>query len=234
MKTIQRYTAIGGILFLVFSIVAIGMTASTGLTEQALEMGDVQNVLTIIAGHLGTVVAAMWLFNIANICMAVFGIGLAALLEEAHPWIRFASLLVVLSVAGFLLETTMTIGFAQGLAPAYASASGTEKAAIGASALALIYFRDATALLSGVLVAVTGLMFGLAVLRVQAWPRWIGWLVLISGVLGLLGGFYPFVAALSFVRAISHLLFAFWAMVVGIKLLRYASGRPNQGEEALL
>ena len=86
--------------------------------------------------------------------------------------------------------------------------------------MALIYFRDATALLASVMVAITGLLFGVAMLRVQGWPRWIGWLVLISGVLGLLGGFYPFVAALSFVRAISHLLYAFWAMVVGIKLLR--------------
>jgi hypothetical protein len=220
MKTLQRYTAFGGISFLVVTIVAIGVTASTGLTEQALEMGDVENVLTIIAGHLGTVIAAMWLFNLANICMAIFGVGLAALLDEAHPWIRFASLLVVLSAAGLLLETTMTIGFAQGLAPAYASASGTEKAALSASALALIYFRDATALLAGVMVAVAGLLFGLAVLRVQGWPRWMGGLVLISGVLGLLGGFYPFVAALSFVRAISYLLYAFWTMVVGIKLLR--------------
>lgn len=174
MKTLQRYTAICGILFFVVTIIAIGLTASTGLTEQALEMGDVENVLTLIAGNLGTVVAAMWLFNLANVCMAVFSSGLAALLDEEHSWVRFASLLVVLSTAGFLLETTMTIGFAQGLAPAFASASGPEKVALSAGALALIYFRDATALLAGLLVAVAGLLFGLAMLRVQNWPRWMG------------------------------------------------------------
>lgn len=220
MKTLQRITAWSGILFLVVIILAIGATAGSGVTEQAMEMGDVGGVLTIMAGHLGLVVAAMWLFNLANVFMALFSIGLATLLDEAHPWLRFAAVLIVLSVAGFLIETTMTIGFAKGLAPAYAAATGAEQAAVGASGLALIYFRNATALWSGVMVAIAGLLFGRALLKTPGWPRWMGWLALISGILGLLGGLYPFLGFLSYIRAISQLLFAFWALVMGIKLLR--------------
>lgn len=41
MKTLQRITAWSGILFLVVIILAIGATASSGVTEQAMEMGDV-------------------------------------------------------------------------------------------------------------------------------------------------------------------------------------------------
>lgn len=220
MKILQRITAYSGILFLIVIILAIGATAGSGVTEQAMEAGDVAGVLTIMAGRLGLVVAAMWLFNLANVFMAVYGVGLAALWGEDHPWLRFAATLIILSVAGFLIETTMTIGFAKGLAPAYAAATGPDQVAAGTSGLALIYFRNATALWSGMMVAVAGLLFGWAGLKTPGWPRWVAWLALASGILGLLGGLYPFLPFLSYVRAISQLLFAIWALVVGIKLLR--------------
>lgn len=80
--------------------------------------------------------------------------------------------------------------------------------------------RNATALWSGVMVAIAGLLFSRALLKTPGWPRWIGWLALISGILGLLGGLYPFLGFLSYIHAISQLLFAIWALVTGIKLLR--------------
>ncbi len=222
MKTLQKVIAISGILYFVITLIAVGMTASIGLTEQSLEMGDVGNVLTIMAENLNTVVGAMWLFNLANVLMIIFGIGLATYLDEDQILIRYAAVLITIASVCLLLETTMTIGIAQGLALDYIAVTGTEQSAISTTSLALIYFRNATALLAGLLLAVAGLLFGATLLRLQnqGWPRWMAWIVLISGVFGLLGGLYPFVDALSFVRTLSFALFSFWAMVVGIKFFR--------------
>ncbi|MBP9503626.1 MAG: hypothetical protein KBF17_15830 [Candidatus Promineofilum sp.] len=77
-----------------------------------------------------------------------------------------------------------------------------------------------TALWAGVMVAIVGLLFGWALLKTPEWASWIGWLALISGILGLLGGLYLFLGFLIYIHAISQLLFAIWALVMGIKLLR--------------
>lgn len=102
----------------------------------------------------------------------------------------------------------------------YVEAAETERTLLGAVALSLIQFRNHTALYAGLLVAVAALLFGQAVFRSEVFPRWMGYIAIISGFLGIVGAFWPLVRFLSFVRAFGYFLFLLWALVGGIILLR--------------
>jgi hypothetical protein len=220
MTTTTRITGISGILVFVLSIVAIALVASTGLTEQNLEAGAVDTVLQSMAAHSGTFAVSMWTFLIANSLGAVFGIGIYTLLKDERPWLRFALFALVVGFAAFIVETLMTIGIGQGLAPAYVEAAETERVLLGAVALSLIQFRNHTALYAGLLVAVAALLFGQAVFRAEVLPRWMGYIAIISGLLGIAGAFWPLAGFLSFVRAFGFFIFLLWALIGGIILLR--------------
>lgn len=221
MKTMTRITGICGILVFVLSIVAIALVANIGLTEQDLESGAVDTVLRSVAASPGMFVVSMWTFLIANSLGAAFGIGIYTLLkDDARPWLRFALFASVVGFAAFIVETLMTVGIGQGPASAYVEAAETERAMLGAVALSLIQFRNHTALYAGLLVAVAALLFGQAVFRSEVFPRWMGHIAIISGLLGIVGAFWPLVGFLSFVRAFGYFLFLLWALISGIILLR--------------
>ena len=212
-----------GILYFVTTIVAIALASTAGVTERDLEVGNVEKYLQGMADNQGMFVASMWLFNVSNVLLVAFAAGLYQVLSGYGPVMRVALIAVAGGAFSFLMETMMTIGVAEGIAPFYSVASGGDKAVLHSLALTLMEFRAHTALLGGVLVAVAALLFGVAVLRTQALPRWLGYAVLVAGVLGVVGGLTPLAGLFSVIRVLGLVGFIIWTLAAGTAMLRIRS-----------
>jgi hypothetical protein len=76
--------------------------------------------------------------------------------------------------------------------------------------------------------ALWSLLVGLAMLASPRFPKWLGWIGIMSGVGILLGVFEP--AGLTWagmVNALAYILWALWLLVSGIYLIRRGQNLEN-------
>lgn len=219
-SAVRRRAGVSGILVFLVMVTALGLVFTGGLNERDVEEGAVDPVLSNMADNPTIIVLAMWGFLIMNILMVFFSIELYRVLDNKPSELIFAPVSLIGGSALFIIETLMTIGITQGLASAYTDATGAEQKMIGDTALTLLQFRNHTALLAGVLIAVSAVLFGRGMMRSTEFPRWMGYWGFIIGVFGVIGAFYPLLDPLSFVRLLDQLLFGLWVLVSGIILLR--------------
>ena len=167
---------------------------------------------------------------VAGAVMVVFGglLAIGAFLGIHEAVKRAGSLVTIATVAGIAGMVLVTIShatpiaLAQHLAPAYLSATGSEKASLAATqdtwasfCLLMNYFGDVLAW------GVTTPIYAIAALRLKVVPRPIGWIGLVSAVfagwIGLLSPLSSFVDGLTTIG-----FFAFFIFVagMGVSLLR--------------
>jgi hypothetical protein len=225
MRDIVRVGGASGVLFFLTGLAATALVSTTGVSERDLEVGNAGRYLVGMREDAGVFVAAMWMFNVSNILLMGFAAGLYHVLRDYGPALRISLLAAVGSALLFLVETTATIGVAEGVAPFYVLSAGGERAILYTQALTLIAFRNHTALLGSIMLAAAAVGYGAAALRTGALPRWLGYTLIPVGALGLLGGLAPLSAALSLARVVGLALFALWAAAAGIAMLR-SGDRP--------
>lgn len=219
-RRIGRFAGTCGVLYFVSTVVATGLIASTGTTEQQMEQAAVETFLPSIAANPGMAAVSMLGYVVSMVLLIGFAVALHRLLRMKVAVGLAAPLAVGLGGGLFVVESLLTVGVILELAPAYVTAAGAEQATIGTTAAALLVFRSYSALVAGVLVATGAMLFGHQIRRTDAIPTWLGSIAILLGVLGLVGAFWPLLPALSYLRQAAYFLFSAWALGVGVVLLR--------------
>ena len=220
MRDLVKVGGLCGVLYFVSALAGTALVSATGVSERDMEVGDAARYLANMAADEALFVAAMWMYNVSNILLVPFAAGLHQVLIEYGTVLRLGFIAAVGWAVSFLIETMMTIGVAEGIAPTFVVATGGDQALLHAESLALIGFRNHTALLGGVLLGVAALLFGAAILKTRALPRWLGYPVLAAGALGLVGGLAPISVVFSLVRVLGLVVFVLWAAAAGVAMLR--------------
>lgn len=209
-------------LVIVGMVIVIGTLLSTDLElpANAIERGEVDSILPILAANTTPAAIVVWVEVIIWTLLAIYGIDLYRILPDDSSGLLFAPVAFIGGSALFIVELLLLLGISQGLAPAYAGATGAEQTVIEGTALALLQFRNRLLLVAGVLYALAVISFGREMLRSSAFPNWMGYLGFAVGVSGVIGGFFPLFAPLFAVRSLGLGLLFIWVLIAGIILLR--------------
>lgn len=180
--------------------------------------------------------SGIWLFDHYMLAWAIaFGfIGLVAIgrsfagEEPAGSWGRIA---VASAVAGSAIAflTIVVDGMAMHeVAEDWAAAPNSPQALATGEAVAAVGLALFTALQAS-LFGVTPVLYGVAGVTSNAYPRWLGYLAIGAGVLGLLTASIQFLAGISELTAnvmftIASLAFTVWLFVMGWNLWSRAQG----------
>lgn len=182
----------------------------------------VTDELTLVSG------SQIWLFDhfglLFAIALAVVGlvvIGRSIDEEPAGSWGRVAAASVVLG-GSIGLVTVLVDGMANYAVSTEWAASQSGVALAAGTAVSQVTL----ALFTGLMLTffgVTPLLFGIAVLNSDAYPKWLGYVPVLSGLLGLLTGSIQFLNGISPLTAnvlfpISSIVFTLWWLVMGWRL----------------
>ena len=208
---------------------ALGLIANL-LHPRTSEIGNVEAFLrrvaestTWVGDHIGI------LFAVLLVLGGLTAIYRSLAAEPSAAWARLGFVGAVVG-AGVLFVLMGTDGIAmKGLAKAWATAPETEKAAAlrVASAVAEINL----ALFSVFIILFFGatfILYGLAVLTSNAYPRWLGWVAVLAGLASALIGLNqayrgPSVLVTNVLFVIFSVILTLWVLVMAVILWRKAS-----------
>lgn len=144
------------------AVVLLGVIQSSGLElpAQAIERGAVDTILPHLAANTTAAAAVVWGEVVLWMVVVIFGIDLYRILADGQSGLVFAPVAMVGGAGLIIIELLLLLGITEGLAPAYAGATGAEQTAIEATALALLRFRNRLILVAGVLFALAAIIFG--------------------------------------------------------------------------
>ncbi|MBI4491701.1 MAG: DUF4386 domain-containing protein [Chloroflexi bacterium] len=171
-----------------------------------------------------------WEGVVIDLLMLPVGLALYFALRERQP--SYA----LLALAGLLFGHFLVIlndarlpSISWELAHTYATGNPAQQAA----ALLVMdsveqWIGTSTMFAGGLLVGAGFGLFGLAMLTSRWFPRWLGWIGLVGGVLMVLGGLLsPFVPAGAMMVLASFLLNFTWTLISGVYLLRIKAAVPG-------
>jgi len=165
----------------------------------------------------------------AFLLVGLVAIGWSYAEPRAAAWGRFAIASGIVGV-GILFLTALVDGMAVKDA-ADAWAANPDDPAIYGRALAVMDMqRILFTGIQGSIFGLTPVLFGVAGLMTDEHPKWLAWLVLVAGVVGLLSGSIQYLAGVSRVTAdvlfpIASIAFTAWAFIMGLRLWK---GSPAQ------
>jgi len=216
-----RITALAGIAWFILSTAGIMLLVVAELPEAAMEAADVEAVLGAFSQSANITLTALMLLLISIICAGVFGAGITQMLQPNAPSMGLARALLLVGVSLFLFETLISISLAQIAAAAFQGAPPEVKTAWEVPLRILMQLRNNGALLGSTLLSLSAVFLGwIDSSSASILPKWTGWLVLISGILGLVGSLTSIFPNLSSIRQAGLFGFALWGMIVAIGLLR--------------
>lgn len=220
----RKLFLIGGISALVYAVVMAVVAAytssvlgppTTPAREALQNWAEASAVMRWLEG-LGTL---DWLLAIPIALALYFG------LRNREP--SYAVLGLVATLVG---ATVALVSFASGptlswkLSQAYAAGSSTEMTAALLIAESVGRWSHLAGFGVGLIAAALGIgLFGLAMLKSQAFPRWLGWVGIVGGGLSLIGQISWFVTALVVIMFISWVAMLAWIFLAGIYLLKIKS-----------
>ncbi len=206
----------------VSTAIVLGLLLSSGLELPALdiERGAVDIILPKMAGNRTALAMVVWSEVIFDVLIVIFGIDLYRILADGRSDLLFAPVAMFGGAGLLIIELLLLLGISQGLAPAYAGATGAEQSAIAGAALALLLFRNRLLLVAGVLWSLAAIIFGQGMLHSSEFPGWMGYWGIALGAIGVIAGFFPLFAPLFFARALGGVLLVLWILIAGIILLR--------------
>lgn len=191
--------------------------------------GDTTKFMLDVAGnelwaidHVGIIVAVLLLLA------ALFAIGRSITGDEAAPWASIGWTAAVIGAVLILANAAVDGPAMKAVAESWTDASGPDKSALFAAAEVLRQVDVAGfALWSLVLVGLTPLLYGVAVITSADYPRWIGWVAVAVGLVGIVEGVITFFHGLIwltvFVLAPTAVFATIaWIMYMGWLLLRRA------------
>ncbi|WP_208711853.1 DUF4386 family protein [Sinomonas sp. R1AF57] len=212
---LYRAAGIAGILFVLF-----------GLTALALYFGDPPPVsggeatLRFIADHTASYVAQQLLWLVPSLFGLVVFTALLVALLPASPSLAVLGFVVgAASWTALIAVPTTSVGSLSlvTLSSQYAAAADDgARSALAAAAEALVAENN-TVTFGGALTPLGILLISLPMVR-SVLPRWIGWLGIVTGALGLAGEALRF--AVTGLYAVYGPLLWIWFAAVGLALLR--------------
>lgn len=208
------------ILNFLLAIIAVGFLGISGIDLQAIERGSVDIILPILAANPFVIAFVAWEVVITSILVAIFGIDLYRILPDGQSAQLFAPVAIIGGAVLFITEVLLLLGISQGIAPIYASATGAEQSAIEGTSQALLLFRSRMLLVGGVLWSLATISFARGMLHSSEFSGWIGYWGYATGIVGIIGGFFPLFTPLLLVRSLGQFLFILWILFAGIALLR--------------
>lgn len=185
---------VGAVLALVFNV----------LHPRTSDVANVENELELVAG------SSIWLFDHFMLAWAIaFAFVGYVAISRSFPegpgawWGRLAMATVIAgATVGFV--TVLVDGMAmKHVADAWVDASGASRATLFATAQAVA--EIGVALFTGTIGTLFGLtpfFFGVAILNSNVYPRWLAWLALLSGALGLFTASLQYLAGISVASAL--------------------------------
>lgn len=224
-----RATAWAGIAWFLLSTSGILLLVIADLPERAMEAADVPAVLGAFAQQASLVLSALTLLLLSIICAGVFGVGVTRLLEPAAAIMGLTRAVFLIGITLFLFETLISVSLVQIAATPFENAAQDERLAWEIPLRVLMQVRNNGALLGSTLLSLSAILMGLGIASgVHILPKWGGWLVFISGLLGLAGSLTPLLSAVSSVRQAGLFGFALWGMITGFGLLRCAKASQSR------
>jgi Domain of unknown function (DUF4386) len=220
LSTIGAVCATSTVACFVLGAVAMGSSGVESLIPETGKPG-LAWVADIDAAS-GLFFVGAWLIVLMGFLGIVAFVGFHDVLHEEG---RVMLLAPVLGTVGLTLVTVshlLPISMAYELVPAYSDADPAGQTTLAATldtfaATALVTNSAGNFLVWGVAVP----MFGAAILRTRALPRWIGWLGLAVGVLaGWLGLLSPVSSVLEGIAGIGFLGFFVFMLSMGVAILR--------------
>jgi len=206
-RSLRVFTAIIG--FVAVALLIGGLTVVIS-TEDAGEWAR------IAAADPGSTQAIGWLFTLAEVAGALSILGIAAALAGAPRGLAWGGGATV--AVGFVLNAAVT------MSPYYTVAALVPAAAAGdAAALAVMTAErarvNAADAINVLLLGVGLMLLGSASLRVVHFPRWLGWLGMVAGVVGVGAVLGLSLPAADPLRPLSGVLYMVWTVGMSLRLL---------------
>ena len=212
-----------GVCAIVGGITAVAAIIILIAATDIIDAEGVADKLTAANNDKAAVAASLWLFVLGPFLGLMGVLGLYQATRDRGNLIREEALFFVLGIPLALSRVFLDLGVVYELAPAYATAAANS--ATSASILVLADTIDTIGVLadlvSNVLIlGIALLLFSIAIIRTSVMPKWIGWLGVVSAIMGgwlsLLG---PAFSVFEIVTLIGFLLFMVWIISVGVRLL---------------
>lgn len=211
LHALDRYAPVSGILAVAVFAVAVAFESNGPSPSDS----PGQVAAKFASDRTGVLIGSYLLL----IGLALFAIFLSVLRgtlrdAEGEP-ATFSTLTFGAGMAG-LAVTSGYVAIYGSLAHGIASAGGANLA------FAMFAAGNSIDSVSGVFIALAVLAAATVILRTSVFPRWLGWLALVSGALGALG---PFALdrpdqLVGFIGFVGSLLFLVWMLSISVVLLR--------------
>jgi hypothetical protein len=218
---LQRVAGVAALL-----LVAAGMTALALYAVSPPPVSGGRETLLFIQQHAASYIAQQLLWLIPSVLGLIVFVALYMTLRGASPVLALLGLTVGgaswIALLAVPVTSVGTLSLVY-LSDEYAAAeTGTARASYATAAEALIAENN-TVSLAGALTPLGVLLISLAIIR-GPFPHWIGWVVIVTGALGLAAETLRF--AVTALYTVYGPLLWFWFAAVGVALL--LAGRKRQ------
>jgi hypothetical protein len=214
----------GALVTLVFGILHPKGTSDVGSLAEWMSRVHSSDIWTVV--HFALAIA--WLLMLVSIV----AIAQSYPEEEAAPWARVGTIIAIVATAAALITFLVDGAVVKETADRFAN-NPDDAAARGAALLATdvgFILVAGLQLMSGI----TAAAFGVAGLQSRAHPRYLAWLALATGVIGIVSGAAHYLLGSSTWAAnasyVSSGLFAVWILAMSRRLWRW---RPQESDVAV-
>jgi hypothetical protein len=224
---------VGGIFLISGALAFIGVFAYLAAQfnyPQVLD-GNAAEVLPDLLAT-GTTGRAVWaIYGLLPLIWIPAGVGaFHALRGVREGSMHVAMLFAVVSAISMMLGLLRWPSIHWTLAQAYAAGTEADRTAIGATFAGLNSFLGnyVGEFLGELSFSVFFLLSGLAMLANGArFPRWVGYLGVITAVAGMVGMFRNVSSVVEPVAAVNNYLLPLWMIIFGVALIRHPDGDPD-------
>jgi hypothetical protein len=215
------FAAFGGLAGIATPVVAIAAFLLTMGVDVPEEDG-IRPLAEATVDHIDQLVAASWLYLLNGVGLLLFAAFLAVRWRRASGWVLPAAVTLLVATGVVFFDNLLALGVYDVIVPAVASEDpppGADLIAVG-DALDVIILSGHR--LFQMLLGLSAVMAGLALLGGVPAPRWLGYLGVVAGVVLIAYGATR-VAPLLMAGSV---LFGLWAVVVGGWSLRTSRSTP--------
>lgn len=224
---------VGGVFLIGGALAFMGVFAYLAARfnyPQVLDGNAVEVLPNLLA--TGTTGRAVWaIYGFLPLIWIPAGVGAFHALRGAREGsMRVAMLFAVVSAISMMLGLLRWPSIHWTLAQAYATGTEADRTAIGATFVGLNSFLGnyVGEFLGELSFSVFFLLSGLAMLAKGArFPRWVGYLGILTAVAGMIGMFRNVSSVVDPVAAVNNYLLPLWMIIFGVALIRHPDGNPD-------
>jgi Domain of unknown function (DUF4386) len=222
---LPRMAGVFSILAIVVNFVAFGIGASRGLSPPNTVNFGSSDDLVNLALNYDAHILPLALGLLSPFLAIPVALGWFHVLKDARGYASFGLAMFFVGMTLVVILDVLELVLVVALAPAYASADAASQSALLGFGATLGLTRDVLGYVGHFFsFGLAQIAFGLAILRVRAVPRWLGWLSFVPGIiLGWLATMLDLSGASGPVVPLGVLSFVIWNLGMAVVLLRWRS-----------